>query len=701
MASAPAPAASAARKVVLALPDARALGCDVVAQLDDDGDARLTVADAGGRGAWPRTLKAASFELTFPSLPEASRLTQDVFGLIRDAERAGRAEVELDFERSRLSAADFLALQIRERYWRGLTRSITTDEAVLSDILGDPKLDANGAQRLELCGRRPKPPGREPTSKASSPLYIPESDPDTLRRFVAFARAHPAIEVRPVPLPIDTRWVDQLTSSEQHGLLMLVPDVPFVVPGGRFNEMYGWDSFFITWGLGASGQSPALQRGMVDHQRYQIEHYGRILNANRTYYLTRSQPPFFTQLVTQAWRASGASYRVSSEGKDWFMRQMSAAIREYEFVWATAPHASSLCEGDTCLARYHGNGRGEPPEVESGHFDWMYQRVARQRGLCPLGAGSSRELLEFARCSNGVRDAYRSGTLKSKELDAFFVHDRCMRESGHDTSYRWYDARDGDRCADFVTVDLNVLLLRYELDLAQWAPPNVRQRFCERAGRRARLIGKYLWDESRGLFVDYDLARGARHGFITAATLYPLWLPRENACELEVVSTARAARLVAAALPLLERPGGLSATARESVESIAKATVVEVEGQSASVRQLLRQWDYPNGWAPHQMMAWEGLEQYSFHEEAGRLRYAWLFTIAKNASDYHGTVPEKFDVEARSHRVFAEYGNVGTDFAYITEEGFGWMNASFMVGWSALDERSREALRRLVPPSGQ
>jgi alpha,alpha-trehalase len=692
-----APAAQSPERLTLSFEDARALGCSVLAAFDDDGDARLTVDDASSAGDWPRTVQAVGIELTFQSLAEASRLTQDVFGRLRDAERASQSTVEVDLARSRLSEAEFLNLQIRERYWRGLTRVITTNEALLSAILRDPKVGTQSEQRLELCGVQSEAP-EVAAAAPMSPLYVPETDPGTLQRFGAFAGEHEGFVVRPVPRAVDAAWVDELTSTRQHGLLMLAPDTPFVVPGGRFNEMYGWDSFFITWGLSASEQSPSLLRAMADNQRYQIEHYGRILNANRTYYLTRSQPPFFTELVGFASAASGQSWRDSPEGTVWFARQTSAAIREYQSVWAAPPHATTLCDGDTCLARYHGSGHGEPPEVEPGHFDWVYQKIARERGLCRQKGDSPKQLIEFARCASAVRDRYLSGRLKSRELDAFFVHDRCMRESGHDTSYRWYDEKDGDRCADYVTVDLNVLLLRYELDLAASLAQGRQVAWCERARRRAGLIQKFLWNEQRGLFLDYDVARGEQHDYVSATTLYPLWLGGNNACGVELVSREQAARLVAAALPLLERPGGLSATARESVERVAKARVVEVDGDTATVRELGRQWDYPNGWAPHQMIAWRGLELYGFHDDAQRLEYEWLYTIAKNAADYHGTVPEKFNVETRSHRVFEEYGNVGSDFAYITEEGFGWMNASFVVGWNALDDRHKGALERLLPP---
>jgi len=97
-------------------------------------------------------------------------------------------------------------------------------------------------------------------------------------------------------------------------------------------------------------------------------------------------------------------------------------------------------------------------------------------------------------------------------------------------------------------------------------------------------------------------------------------------------------------------------------------------------------------------LTWAGLDEFGFSAERERLVYKWLYTIVKNASDYAGTIPEKFDVEQRTHRVYAEYGNVGTDFAYITDEGFGWMNASFQIGLRTMRPASVDALKRLEPP---
>ena len=97
-------------------------------------------------------------------------------------------------------------------------------------------------------------------------------------------------------------------------------------------------------------------------------------------------------------------------------------------------------------------------------------------------------------------------------------------------------------------------------------------------------------------------------------------------------------------------------------------------------------------------MIWQGLKNYGYDEIAERLAYKWLYVIVKNAVDYNGTIPEKYDVVKCSHKVFAEYGNVGTEFSYLTKEGFGWMNASFKVGQNYLSKSLIEKLNSLIMP---
>ena len=180
------------------------------------------------------------------------------------------------------------------------------------------------------------------------------------------------------------------------------------------------------------------------------------------------------------------------------------------------------------------------------------------------------------------------------------------------------------------------------------------------------------------MFFDYDFQKNKRrHVYVSATIFYPLWAG--------LATKEQAKSVVRNVLPLLEMAGGIVASTEKS------------RGPISGIRPA-RQWDYPNGWAPHQMLIWQGLINYGYDDIAHRLIYRWLYTITRNAVDYNGTIPEKMDVVKRSHEVFAEYGNVGTKFAYITKEGFGWVNASYQVGLKHLPPDLRSYLDRLFPP---
>jgi len=191
-----------------------------------------------------------------------------------------------------------------------------------------------------------------------------------------------------------------------------------------------------------------------------------------------------------------------------------------------------------------------------------------------------------------------------------------------------------------------------------------------------------MWDDKRGFFLDYDFVNRKRSAYISATGLDPLWatiLDPENPADRK-----RVTRMVSFMREHLEEPAGLAATARESV--------------AAARYHDPRQWDYPYGWPPHQILAWQGLKNYGLEPEASDLAYRWLYTIAKNAHDYDGVIPEKYNVVTGSHEVFVEYGNVGTKFDYITPEGFGWMDASYEVGLTYLLPGQLANLRELKPP---
>ena len=630
---------------------------------DTDGDRKITIADGlqdeagrGDRRFWLRL--ATGDSLLLSGTYHLANLLQE----LRLAQLRGLDTVELDAERVFEPPVDRISRLIRQRYWDRLTRRI--DSAGLERILRDEKVASAGPLAL----------------------YVPFTDSLALRYYRRLATGMPELRVVRLPATVTPEYVESLRG--RHGLLSLalrrdsasgiLGGVPFVVPGGRFNEMYGWDSYFIALGLLADGRVE-LARAMVDNFVYQIERYGKILNANRSYYLTRSQPPFLTSMALAVYERIEDDPR----SRDWLARVLEAAIREYETVW-TGPER---LDERTGLSHYFGAGLGQPPEVEPGHFDHVYRRFA----------------LAFTVDPHDLQARYRAGTLPDsirRALDDFFRHDRCMRESGHDTTYRWQ--RDGDRCMDFVTVDLNSLLYKIELDVARTVErvfggelvlENGRtvtgREWYDRAARRKAAIRRYLWDSQRSLFFDYDLREGTRHDFVAATTFYPLWAAYSDDPARRILTQDEADRLVTEALSLLEEAGGIAGSSEAS-----RGPVDASEGSTRPPTQ----WDYPYGWAPHQMLAWRGLINYGHERDAQRLVYRWLYMITRNAVDFNGTIPEKYDVVRRSHEVFAEYGNVGTNFDYITEEGFGWMNASYQVGLALLRPDLREQLNRLVPP---
>lgn len=609
-------------------------------QEDTDRDRQITVKDTG-----PRRLVLPGGEGN-GYIVEGTYALSNLLQELALAREAGQAVLDLDPARLHENPVRRISRRIREHFWDGLTRRI--DASGLPRIVGDTK-----------------------TTHARPRLYVPASDPPALAYFTQVARDRPELDLEVVRLPDAITPEYALSIDDKPGLLSLaltedpqggLRGLPFVVPGGRFNELYGWDSYFEALGLLQDGRLD-LAKAMVEHFLYEVRHYGQILNANRSYYLTRSQPPFLTSMGL----AVHAHLPEGPQRTEWLRRVLRTAIREYETVWMGKRRLTP-----TGLSRYHADGIGMPPETEEGHFDAV---------LRPYAAAAGMDVRTYSR-------RYLKREIVEPALDAHFVHDRTMRESGHDTSNRLEGC-----AAHLCTVDLNSLLYKYEIDIARTLESTFGGRLIleggtrhdaadwfARARRRQELMEALLWDEGRGMFFDYDFVEKRLTGYESATTLYPLWAG--------LVSPERGKRLVEAALPRFEAAGGLLASTEAS-----RGEVTEERPQ--------RQWDYPFGWPPHQMLAWQGLLNYGYSEAAQRLAYRWLLMITQNAADYNGTIPEKYDVVNRSHRVFVEYGNVGTEFDYITREGFGWMNASYQVGLTVLSPEQRSRLEALAPePSG-
>jgi alpha,alpha-trehalase len=603
----------------------------LLAQEDTDGDKKITIEDKGpGRFV----LEGDGDSLEVVGTYQLSNLLQELVL----ARQAGMEEWEVDASKLIEQPVERISRMIREYYWKGLTR--TMDESGLQALVSDTKNESLVSDRLRV--------------------YVPFGDKLARDYYRTLTDRFP-IEVVTLPERISPEYVRGL--NDKPGILSLqleedemgIKGVPFVVPGGRFNEMYGWDSYFESVGLMLDGKVD-LAGAMADNFRYQIEHYGKILNANRSYYLTRTQPPFYSSLIREV-------FDITAD-LEWLKKHLVTAFKEYFTVWMVP--GKRLTE--IGLNRYLAEGIGITPEAEEGHYDAVLRPYAQKHDM---------ELEEFIL-------AYSQGAIQEPELDTYFVHDRTVRESGHDTSYRIEGI-----CADLVPVELNAMLYKYEMDFAYLIEQHFNDCFSydgrqydsqywkQKARKRRSRMDDYLWDERSGSYLDYYLPESRRHPFVSATALSPLWAG--------MASGEQAARLVADVLPKLMEKGGIA-----SCDEASRGEVGKDRPQ--------RQWDYPNGWAPHQMMIWRGLDQYGFSDLLQECVYRWLYMITRNAVDYNGTIPEKYDVVAATHKVFAEYGNVGTEFEYITQEGFGWMNASYQYGLSQLEDGFRNALNALTPP---
>lgn len=606
----------------------------LLAQEDLNEDLKITIEDRGPKLFFLEDLQGNLYEVS------GSYSLSNLLQTLAYAHQANLKVTKIKTSDLFLNPVDRISGEIKERYWDALTR--TLDEKGIIDLLEDPK-----------------------TKEEAKRIYVPYRDEKTYSYFEGVADRHPYLHLEVLRLPEKIELEDYETLDKKPGILALKIDqetqkgVPFVVPGGRFNEMYGWDSYFILLGL-LQDDRVDLALSIIENMVYEIEHYGAILNANRTYYLSRSQPPLLTSMIVEVLRYLPED----SSTKEWVKGTLNAAIEEYISVWSNAHRLTP-----NGLNRYYGLKLKEPPEVEKGHFNPIYSKQAKKAGL-----GEK----EF-------KKRYLSGDLEDKELDRYFVHDRAMRESGHDTTNRFVN-----KCADYNTVDLNSLLFKVEEDIASLIRLFFKDAFLDakgemhsseawhqRAQKRKKLMIQMMWDEKKGLFFDYNFKEKKRANFESATTFYPFFAG--------LLSNELADALIKKALPLFETPGGLVSTTKES-----RGRVHDDRPQ--------RQWDYPFGWAPHQMLFWKGLSDYGYKSIARRLAYRWLYMVTKEGRDYNGLLAEKYDVIKRTHKMETEYGNVGVDFGLYPDGGFGWLNASYQVGLSYLSAEEKAALKQLTPP---
>lgn len=367
-----------------------------------------------------------------------------------------------------------------------------------------------------------------------------------------------------------------------HGSLLALPN-PYIVPGGRFAEQFYWDSYFIMLGLAADNRWDMIE-GMVRNCAYMIRKFGFIPTANRTYFLSRSQPPVFALMVKllASHKGRGRTYAeylpyLMMEYRFWTKHRQSLASEPFEAYSRVVEMPNGRI-----LNRYYDNKTTPRPE----------------------------SLNEDTETSVGVE----------RDLEQLFLDLRAGAESGWDFSSRWFEDPDDIRTVrttDFVPVDLNSLLFELETTIAEayrvLLQPLLARRFRKLAEQRREAVQKYCWNKSEHFFVDYNARTNRPSPRLTLAAAFPLFTN---------IATPKQAAEVAKRLEAdFLKSGGL-------------VTTLHVTGQ---------QWDAPNAWAPLQWVAIQGLRNYGYDELAATIKKRW---IATNVSVYKKTskLVEKYDV---------------------------------------------------------
>jgi alpha,alpha-trehalase len=426
-----------------------------------------------------------------------------------------------------------------------------------------------------------------------------------------------AIEVRVLP--------EDLIVTEDHGILYLPND--YIVPGGRFNEMYAWDSYWIILGLMQDGFY-AVARGIVENFIYEINNYGgKILNANRTYYLTRSQPPMLAQMAMAVLPSLKEKDRT-----DFLVRVVSALKIEYEGFWK----------------KYRF-------DEEYGLFHYG-NRDQAAFGLCPEVAFGERDeqgLSHYDKITGYLKDLPPSAPLRLRFYDEVthsltpegIAGDRAMRESGFDASMHmgYYGLQTMDyrpACLNSLLYVQHQLLEHMCIELGDIASAKY---FQSEAKELAANIQKYLWNETRGLFCNYNRYEEKHADFIYLTCVYPLWAG---------VATQEQAQKFVDQLNFFETDFGIKGTNQ----------------------QTGCQWDAPFMWAPLVYFTASGLHRYGFSEDAKRIAGKFIDTV-RRVNDGTGANFEKYN---------ADTGDITTgrliDVGYSENVvGFGWTNGAVIM----------------------
>ncbi len=397
------------------------------------------------------------------------------------------------------------------------------------------------------------------------------------------------------------------------GLLYLPK--PYIVPGGRFNEMYGWDSYFINLGL--------LQDGLYDYAKdnidnllYQIKHYGKILNGNRSYYLERSNPPLIAKMVLEYFFATGEDIK--------WLRSVAPIIEEHFKFWRS---------GDKYLPEY--NLSRYYAENDTPSYEVQNSKEETETGYYEKAKSYYKE--------NPNHRFYNAGA--DELTPEFYRADRSMRESGFDITEQF--GIFSEYINDYLPVCLNSLLYVMAEDLADIfsliGNDKKSGNYSTIADTINDSINKYLWDNKLGRYAHYNIKEKKNSDYLFATSFYPLWAG--------VATDEQAGATMMTVLPTLEGKYGLA----------------------CSDKITNKQWDKPYCWAPLMYFAVNGLQNYGFDKEATRLARNWCFKTEKNYKDT-GIIKEKhlFNDEGIDEDFDIKFGYSSN------ETGFGWTNGVYL-----------------------
>lgn len=372
-------------------------------------------------------------------------------------------------------------------------------------------------------------------------------------------------------------------NRRDRGSLIALPN-SYIVPGGRFGEQFYWDSYFIMLGLAADDRWDMIE-GMIKNYAYMIRKFGYIPTANRTYFLSRSQPPFFALMIKLLAGHNGRSRTM--------IEYLPYMLMEYRF-WM---------KGRRTLTKREHRAYARIAEMPNGSLmNRYYDNKTTPR------PESLRE------------DTETADEAPDRQADRLYLHLRAAAESGWDFSSRWFTDPNDIRTihtADIIPVDLNCLLHTLEQTIAETyqilRQPLLAKRFQAAADQRVRGIMEYCWSDTDQFFVDYNFHKKQHTGRLTLAGIFPLYT--------KIATTKQAAAVAQRIEKDFLKPGGVVTTLAET-------------GQ---------QWDSPNGWAPLQWITIQGLRNYGYHALADDIKKRWTKTNLATFADKAKMV-EKYDV---------------------------------------------------------